>query len=86
MLAFVVCRIDPESKSHHGLSYLLGPMDQPGVEVRPLRQLIGSVEFNQGFFDGARSVKKNVLGPVGEGRKVAMATLGFERGTAVMAT
>jgi len=81
---FVVCRTDPESSSHHGLSYLLCPMDQPGVEVRPLRQLTGSSEFNEVFFDSARTAKANVLGPVGEGWKVAMATLGFERGTAFM--
>jgi alkylation response protein AidB-like acyl-CoA dehydrogenase len=83
---FVVCRTDPESSSHHGLSYLLCPMDQPGVEVRPLRQLTGSSEFNEVFFDGARTAKQNVLGPVGEGWKVAMATLGFERGTAFMSS
>ena len=81
---FVVCRTDPESKSHHGLSYLLCPMHQPGVEVRPLRQMTGSAEFNEVFFDGARTAKENVLGPVGEGWKVAMATLGFERGTAFL--
>jgi alkylation response protein AidB-like acyl-CoA dehydrogenase len=81
---FVVCRTDPDSKSHHGLSYLLCPMDQPGVEVRPLRQMTGSAEFNEVFFDGARTARENVLGPVGEGWKVAMATLGFERGTAFM--
>src|SRR4051812_15940703 len=81
---FVVRRTDPESKSHHGLSYVLVPMNQPGIEVRPLRQLTGSAEFNEVFFDDARTAKENVLGPVGEGWKVAMATLGFERGTAFM--
>jgi alkylation response protein AidB-like acyl-CoA dehydrogenase len=81
---FVVCRTDPESSGHHGLSYLLCPMDQPGIEVRPLRQMTGSAEFNEVFFDGARTARDNVLGPVGEGWKVAMATLGFERGTAFL--
>jgi alkylation response protein AidB-like acyl-CoA dehydrogenase len=84
---FVVTRTDPESAvkaSHHGLSYLLVPMDQPGVEVRPLRQMTGSSEFNEVFFTDARAPRENVLGPVGEGWKVAMATLGFERGTAFM--
>ena len=59
-------------------------MDQPGIEVRPLRQMTGSAEFNEVFFDGARTAKENVLGPVGEGWKVAMATLGHERGTAFL--
>jgi alkylation response protein AidB-like acyl-CoA dehydrogenase len=81
---FVVCRTDPDSTSHHGLSYLLVPMHQAGIEVRPLRQMTGSSEFNEVFFDGARTAKENVLGPVGEGWKVAMATLGFERGTAFL--
>jgi alkylation response protein AidB-like acyl-CoA dehydrogenase len=82
----VVCRTDPESTSHHGLSYLLCPMNQPGIEVRPLRQMTGSSEFNEVFFDGARTAKENVLGPVGEGWKVAMATLGHERGTAFLSS
>jgi alkylation response protein AidB-like acyl-CoA dehydrogenase len=81
---FVVCRTDPESVSHAGLSYLLVPMDQPGVEIRPLRQMTGSAEFNEVFFTDARTSRDLVLGPVGEGWKVAMATLGFERGTAFL--
>ena len=81
---FCVTRTDPESKSHKGLSYLLIPMDQPGVEVRPLKQMTGTAEFNEVFFDDARTDAANVLGPVGEGWKVAMATLGFERGTAFL--
>jgi alkylation response protein AidB-like acyl-CoA dehydrogenase len=81
---FVVTRTDPESSSHKGLSYLLVPMHQPGIEVRPLRQMTGSAEFNEVFFTDARTARANVLGPVGEGWKVAMATLGFERGTAFM--
>jgi alkylation response protein AidB-like acyl-CoA dehydrogenase len=83
---FVVCRADPESQSHKGLSYLLVPMQQDGIEVRPLRQMTGGAEFNEVFFDGARTAKANVLGPVGEGWKVAMATLGHERGTAFMSS
>src|SRR3954452_14793731 len=81
---FVVTRTAPDSRSHHGLSYLLVPMHQPGIEVRPLRQMTGSAEFNEVFFTDARTSKENVLGPVGEGWKVAMATLGFERGTAFL--
>ena len=52
---FVVCRTDPESARHKGLSYLLVPMDQPGIEVRPITQLTRTSEFNEVFFDGART-------------------------------
>jgi alkylation response protein AidB-like acyl-CoA dehydrogenase len=81
---FVVCRSEPGSTGHRGLSYVLVPMDQPGVTVRPLRQMTGSSEFNEVFFDDARTARDNVVGEVGDGWKVAMATLGFERGTAFL--
>ena len=81
---FVVTRTEPDSKGHEGLSYLLVPMDQPGVTIRPLEQMTGSAEFNEVFFDDARTAADNVVGGVGNGWKVAMATLGFERGTAFL--
>ena len=81
---FVVCRTDPGSRRHHGLSYLLVPMDQPGVEVRPILQLTRTSEFNEVFFDGARTDRANVVGAVGDGWKVALATLAFERGVALL--
>jgi alkylation response protein AidB-like acyl-CoA dehydrogenase len=81
---FAVVRTDPDSVGHKGLSYLLVPMDQPGIEVRPLKQMSGTAEFNEVFFDDARTAKENVLGDVNDGWKVAMATLGFERGTAFL--
>jgi alkylation response protein AidB-like acyl-CoA dehydrogenase len=81
---FCVTRTDPESTGHKGLSYLLIPMDQPGVEVRPLRQMTGTAEFNEVFFSDARTDAANILGEVDDGWKVAMATLGFERGTAFL--
>lgn len=81
---FAVVRTDPESTGHKGLSYLLVPMDQSGIEVRPLKQMTGTAEFNEVFFDEARTAKENVVGEVGEGWQVAMATLGFERGTAFL--
>jgi alkylation response protein AidB-like acyl-CoA dehydrogenase len=59
-------------------------MKQPGVEVRPIRQLTGTSEFNEVFFDDARTDAGLVVGAVGEGWKVAMATLGFERGVATL--
>jgi alkylation response protein AidB-like acyl-CoA dehydrogenase len=81
---FVVCRTDPGSQRHHGLSYLLVPMDQPGVEVRPIMQLTRTSEFNEVFFDGARTDRANVVGQVGDGWRVALATLSFERGVALL--
>jgi alkylation response protein AidB-like acyl-CoA dehydrogenase len=81
---FVVCRTDPDSARHKGLSYLLVPMDQPGIEVRPIKQLTRTSEFNEVFFDGARTAWANVVGEVGDGWRVALATLAFERGVALL--
>ena len=81
---FVVCRTDPDARRHRGLSYLLVPMDQPGVEVRPIVQLTKTSEFNEVFFDGARTHRDNVVGEVGDGWRVALATLAFERGVALL--
>jgi alkylation response protein AidB-like acyl-CoA dehydrogenase len=81
---FVVCRTDPDSSRHKGLSYLLVPMDQPGIEVRPITQLTRTSEFNEVFFDGARTGASNVVGGVGDGWRVALATLAFERGVALL--
>ena len=81
---FVVCRTDPDSARHKGLSYLLVPMDQPGIEVRPIKQLTRTSEFNEVFFDGARTAADNVVGGVGDGWRVALATLAFERGVALL--
>ena len=78
---FLLARTDPEGPKHAGISYLLVPMDQPGVEVRPIQQVDGSGEFNEVFFTNARCPKDNVVGGVNNGWKVAMTTLGFERGT-----
>ncbi len=81
---FVIARTEPGSSRHHGLSYLLVPMHQPGVEVRPIRQLTGTAEFNEVFFDGARTAADNVVGDPGDGWRVAMGTLAFERGVATL--
>ena len=81
---FCITRTDPDAPAHKGLSYLLVPMDQPGVTVRPLKQMTGTAEFNEVFFDDARTDKRIVVGEVNDGWKVAMATLGFERGTAFL--
>jgi alkylation response protein AidB-like acyl-CoA dehydrogenase len=75
----------PEGASRHaGLSYLLVPMRQPGITVRPIRQLTGDSEFNEVFFDEARTAGDLVVGQPGQGWRVAMATLGFERGAATV--
>jgi len=81
---FALVRTEPGSKRHRGLSYLLVPMRQAGVEVRPIQQLTGTSEFNEVFFDGARTARENVVGEVGGGWRIAMATLGFERGVATL--
>jgi alkylation response protein AidB-like acyl-CoA dehydrogenase len=81
---FVVCRTEPGSERHRGLSYLLVPMDQPGVEVRPITQLTRTSEFNEVFFDGARTGADMVVGAVGDGWRVALATLAFERGVGLL--
>ncbi|MFF9542503.1 acyl-CoA dehydrogenase family protein [Streptomyces albidoflavus] len=81
---FVLVRTDPGSTRHRGLSYLLVPMAQDGVEVRPIRQLTGTSEFNEVFFDGARTEASLVVGDPGDGWKIAMGTLGFERGVSTI--
>ncbi len=78
---FLLARTDPEAEKHSGISYLLVPMRQEGIEVRPIAQIDGSAEFNEVFFNNARCPKENVVGGVNNGWKVAMTTLGFERGT-----
>jgi alkylation response protein AidB-like acyl-CoA dehydrogenase len=83
--AFVVCRTEEGSRGHRGLSYLLVPMRQPGVTVRPIRQLTGESEFNETFFVNARTPAENIVGAAGDGWKVAMGTLSFERGVSTLA-
>ena len=81
---FVLARTQPGSRRSAGLSYLLVPMRQAGVTVRPIRQLTGTSEFNEVFFDGARTQAGLVVGEPGDGWRIARATLGFERGVATL--
>lgn len=77
---FLLARTDASSSRHQGISLLLVPMDQPGVEVRPIRNMGGDSEFNEIFFTDARCPVANVVGPVDGGWQVAMTLLGYERG------
>ncbi len=79
---FVVARTDPTTSDHKGLGFFLVSMHQPGVTVRPIEQLTGTCEFNEVFFDDA--VADDILGQPGEGWKIAMALLGFERGVSTL--
>ncbi|WOX24961.1 acyl-CoA dehydrogenase family protein [Streptomyces solicathayae] len=82
---FVVARTEaPGARRHSGLSYLLVPLDRPGVEIRPIVQLTGTREFNEVFFDGARTPASHVVGAPGDGWRIAMATLGYERGVSTL--
>jgi len=82
---FVLCRTDREAApKHRGISYLLVPMDQPEIEIRPIEQVTGTSEFNEVFFAGARTAADNVVGDVNGGWKVAMGTLAFERGASTL--
>lgn len=81
---FVLARTEPGSQRHAGLSFLLVPLDQPGVDIRPIRQITGGSEFNEVFFTGARTAADLVVGAPGDGWRVAMALLGFERGVSTI--
>lgn len=81
---FVIARSEKGSKRHNGLSYLLVPLHQPGVEIRPIVQLTGDSEFNEVFFTDARTEAGLVVGEPGDGWRVAMGTLQFERGVSTL--
>ncbi len=78
---FLLARTDPDVPKHAGISYLLVPMKQAGIEVRPIEQVDGSADFNEVFFTNARCPRANVVGGENNGWQVAMTTLGFERGS-----
>ncbi len=80
---FVLARTDPAAPKHKGISLLLVPMDQPGVVVRPIVNAAGHDAFNEVFFTEARTAAANIVGKPGDGWPIAMALLGFERGSQV---
>jgi alkylation response protein AidB-like acyl-CoA dehydrogenase len=77
---FLLARTDPGAERSKGLSFLLVPVDQPGVEVRPIKNMAGLTEFAGFTFTGARTPAENIVGGEGNGAKVALTLLGFERG------
>jgi alkylation response protein AidB-like acyl-CoA dehydrogenase len=83
---FVLARTDPEAPKHKGISFLLVPMKQPGIEVRPIKMMSGDSEFNEVFFTDATTPKDEFVGGVNNGWAVAMTLLGYERGEAAATT
>ena len=81
---FVLARTDREAPQHKGISFLLVRMDAPGIEIRPIVQLTGTSEFNEVFFDDARTPADLVVGGEDDGWKVAMGLLSFERGASTL--
>ena len=81
---FVIARTDPKSRAHKGLGFFLLKMDQPGIEVRGIKQLTGTSEFNEVFFDEAECDANDIVGEPGKGWAIAMALLGFERGVSTL--
>jgi alkylation response protein AidB-like acyl-CoA dehydrogenase len=79
-MIFCLCRTDPSAPKHRGISYALVPMKDNGVTIRPLRQMSGASGFFEVFLDGARAPLFNVIGGLNNGWRVAMTTLGNERG------
>lgn len=82
---FVLARSEEGSRGSRGLVFLMVPMNQPGVTVRPIRQMTGESEFSEVFFDGAIAKVEDRIGAEGDGWSVAMALLGFERGVSTLA-
>ena len=80
---FGIFRTDPEAERHRGLTFILCPLDLPGITVRPIAQLDGDTGFAEIFFDDVRVPVENTLGEVNKGWNVAMATAGFERGVSL---
>ncbi|MGV0660657.1 acyl-CoA dehydrogenase family protein, partial [Mycolicibacterium pulveris] len=81
---FLLARTDPAAPKHKGLSMLLVPIDQPGVDVRPIVNAAGHASFSEVFFTDARARATDVLGGVGGGWRTAMILLGFERGSQII--
>ncbi|MBI2963707.1 MAG: acyl-CoA dehydrogenase family protein [Deltaproteobacteria bacterium] len=81
---FVLARTDAKNR-YGGISFILVELRTPGVTVRPLRQITGESEFGEVFFEDARVPRANLVGQIGEGWKIAMTVLAYERGATALA-
>jgi alkylation response protein AidB-like acyl-CoA dehydrogenase len=81
---FVVTRTEEGSKGPKGLTFLMMEIDQPGIEIRPIKQINGDAEFNETFFTDAACPEDSLIGAVGDGWKIAMGLLAFERGVSTL--
>ncbi len=80
----VLVRTDPDAPRHQGISWVINRMDNPGMEIRPIRDMAGGTDLHEVFYDEVRIPLKNVVGGLNNGWRVSMAQLSFERGTAFM--
>jgi len=81
---FVVARSEEGTKGPKGLTFLMMPIDQPGIEIRGIKQINGDAEFNETFFTDAKCAEDSLIGAPGEGWKIAMGLLAFERGVSTL--
>ena len=81
---FVITRTEEGSRGPKGLTFLMMPIDQPGIEIRGIRQINGDAEFNETFFTDARCPADSLIGAVGDGWRIAMGLLAFERGVSTL--
>ena len=81
---FVVTRTEEGSKGPKGLTFLMMEIDQPGIDIRGIKQINGDAEFNETFFTDARCAADSMIGAVGDGWKIAMGLLAFERGVSTL--